>query len=68
VSRNINTVEKTADGLKLVTQESHRLKSVVRALADFQPALVSRAIGGSSLADQKQRWSALRGLAAMREE
>ena len=34
-ARNINTVEKTADRLKPVTQEGHRLKSVVQALADF---------------------------------
>ena len=41
-----STVEKTADRLKPVTQERHRLKSVVRAPAGFSPsAREPRAIG-----------------------
>ena len=56
------TVEKTADRLKPVTQEGHRLKSVVRLLAGFSSPLVSRApmARGSSPADHNKRWSTLR--------
>jgi len=34
-ARNANTVEKTADRLKPVAQEDHRLKSVLRVLGGF---------------------------------
>jgi len=55
VLQYINTVEKTADRLKPVTQERHRLKSVVRALAGFSSrAREPRAIGPRLIACRPQ--------------
>jgi hypothetical protein len=56
VRGQVNTVEKTADRLKPVAQERHRLKSVVRALAGFSArAREPRAIGPRLIACRPQK-------------